>query len=132
MRFFAFVVFLQVSNGAMGFSPVVSNSSNPPRAALFAATANQNDFNPRSVGIALTLALGWAVGSSPSLAAPGLADPSPNHHFAKTSSTFIVALSDSDFADFSLPSYAEVSAAGINTNLKGSKILFSDSFAASR
>ena len=83
MRFFAFVVFLQVSNGAMGFSPVVSNSPNPPRAALFAATANQNDFDPRAAGIALILALGWAVGSSPSLAVPSLDDPSPSHHLPR-------------------------------------------------
>jgi hypothetical protein len=82
MRFLAFVLFLQVSNGAMGFSPVV-NSPNPPRAALFAATANQNDFDPRAADIALTLALGWVVGSSPSLAVPSLDDPSPSHHLPR-------------------------------------------------
>ncbi len=99
MRFLEFALFLQVSNGATGFSPVV-NSPNPPHTALFAATTNQNDFNPRAAGIALILALGWAVGSSPSLAVPSLDDPSPSHHFAKMSSTFIVALSDSNFAVF--------------------------------
>jgi hypothetical protein len=41
--------------------------------------------------------------------------------------TLTVALSDSDYADFSLPSYKEVSSAEINTNLKGSKQIFSDS-----
>lgn len=38
-----------------------------------------------------------------------------------------MALSDSDYADFSLPSYKDVSSAEINTNLKGSKQIFSDS-----
>ena len=38
----------------------------------------------------------------------------------------VVSLSDSDYADFSLPSYEEVSSAEINTNLKGSKQIFSD------
>jgi hypothetical protein len=131
MRSFAIVLLIQsISNGATGFSPV--NSLNPSRSALFAVGNNQKDFDPRAAGIALALTLGWAVGSSPSLAFPSLADPSPSNHMAKTSSTFIVALSDSDFADFSLPSYQEVSAAEINTNLKGSKQIFSDGFAASR
>ena len=41
--------------------------------------------------------------------------------------TLTLSLSDSDYADFSLPSYKEVSSAEINTNLKGSKQIFSDS-----
>lgn len=40
--------------------------------------------------------------------------------------TLTVSLSDSDYADFSLPSYEAVSSAEINTNLKGSKQIFSD------
>ena len=40
--------------------------------------------------------------------------------------TLTVSLIDSDYADFSLPSYEAVSSAEINTNLKGSKQIFSD------
>ena len=38
--------------------------------------------------------------------------------------------SDSDFADFSLPSYQDVANAEINTNLKGGKELMGDQYKA--
>jgi hypothetical protein len=51
-----------------------------------------------------------------------------NNNYSMMSSipTLTVSLSDSDYADFSLPSYEAVSSAEINTNLKGSKQIFSD------
>lgn len=100
--------------------------SNPSRSALCATNADGRklDFQHKAASFAATLALGWAVGASSSLAAPTSSnDWTPA---SGVSSSFVVALSDSDFADFSLPSYQDVSAAEINQNLKGGKQLFGE------
>lgn len=114
-----------------GFSPVktvprhdVSNL----RSALYAANDGRDEvsFQRKMTGIAATLALGWSVGMSSSIAAPkSNLDWTPSVSNGGGSG-FVVALSDSDFADFSLPSYQEVNAAEINTNLKGGKQLFGE------
>jgi hypothetical protein len=128
MRSFIAVLFIQC---VTGFSPVSSSSS--ARSALFATDHHNDYFDSRPMGIALTtFALGWAMGSYPILAAdhPSLSSTNNNDNYSMMMGsipTLTVALSDSDYADFSLPSYKEVSSAEINTNLKGSKQIFSDS-----
>ena len=82
-------------------------------------------------GIAATLALGWTVGVGSSIAAPAtiplVSDwTSPSTPSSSSSSTVVVAMSESDYADFSLPSYKEVTTAEVNTNLKGGKQLFGE------
>jgi hypothetical protein len=127
MRSFIAVLFIQ---SVTGFSPVSSSSA---RSALLATNHHNDYFDSRPMGIALTtLALGWVMGSNPILAVdhPSLSNNKNNDNYSMMMGsipTLTVALSDSDYADFSLPSYKEVSSAEINTNLKGSKQIFSDS-----
>ena len=127
MLSFIAVLFIQ---SVTGFSPVSSSSA---RSALFATNHHNDYFDSRPMGIALTtFALGWAMGSYPILAAdhPSLSSTNNNDNYSMMMGsipTLTVALSDSDYADFSLPSYKEVSSADINTNLKGSIQIFSDS-----
>ena len=71
------------------------------------------------------------MGSNPILAFdhPSLSSNNNNNNYYSmmiSIPTLTVSLSDSDYADFSLPSYKEVSSAEINTNLNGSKQIFSD------
>jgi len=95
------------------------------------SSAHKDYFDPRPA--ILTFAFGWAMGSNPILALdhPSLSSSNnnDNNNYSMMSNipTLAVSLSDSDYADFSLPSYKEVSSAEINTNLKGSKQIFSDS-----
>jgi len=76
--------------------------------------------------IAATVAvLGWSACSGSSIAYSPVESSSIDLSDRVGGSSVVVAsYSESDFADFSLPSYQEVSAAGINTNLKGGKQLF--------
>mmetsp|Transcript_13212 Transcript_13212/g.19958 ORF Transcript_13212/g.19958 Transcript_13212/m.19958 type:complete len:190 (-) Transcript_13212:977-1546(-) len=129
MRSFAFL--LSVQSLCTGFSPVKNSPQHHhvlPSPSALRATNNgrEVDFQHKLAGIAATLALGWTVGVSSSIAAPTTTTTSSNEWTTGSSSSFMVALSDSDFADFSLPSYKEVSAAEINTNLKGGKNLFGE------
>ena len=102
------------------------------RSALRAANdarEGEVDFQQKVAGIAATLALGWTMGVGSSIAAPTtitLGSDWTSSTPSSSSSTLVVALSESDFADFSLPSYSEVSAAEVNTNLKGGKQLFGE------
>ena len=128
MLSFIAVLFIQ---SVTGFSPVSSSSA---RSALFANNHHNDYFDWQPMGIALTtLGLSWAMGSNPILAVdhPSLSNNNRNNDnysmMMGSIPTLTVALSDSDYADFSLPSYKEVSSAEINTNLKGSKQIFSDS-----
>jgi len=130
MRSFAFLGLGLQCLVCSGFSPVKTaprhDVSNPSRSALCATNDDRGvDFQRKVAGIAATLALGWAVGASSSIAAPALInDWTPASSGA--SSSVVVSFSDSDFADFSLPSYKEVSSAAINTNLKGGNQLFGE------
>eukprot|EP00978_Attheya_sp_CCMP212_P042316 scaffold255728_cov51-Attheya_sp.AAC.1 len=134
MKSFAFLLSLQSLSHCTGFSPVKSppHVSNPSRSALYATNVDGRklDFQHKAASIAATLALGWAVGASSSLAAPTSSNDWTPASSGGGSSSFVVALSDSDFADFSLPSYQDVSAAEINTNLKGGKQLFGEAVIA--
>ena len=103
-----------------GFSPP-HRTSKLSRSALCAA----NELH-KGASAAVAVALGWVMASTPSLAVPLDEMPTATVTSTSSSSTFVVALSDSDFADFSLPSYQDVAAAEINTNLKGGKMLFSE------
>ena len=155
MRFFFFAFVLQqtVSHYCNGFSTysatttssshqsVDGRMSNPSSSSLFVATDGNHQqeeaVNKVAVSIATTTAataftLGlWAMNASPSLAEP-LANPMPAVISSSSSSSFVVAgYSESDFTDFSLPSYKDVSAAEINTNLKGGKLLFGEEASSS-
>lgn len=128
MRSFTLVLSLQSLSHCAGFSLVTTpphHVSNP--SALFATNGDgrQGDFHHKAASIAATLALGWAVGASSCLAAPSSSNDWTTSA-SSTSSSFVVALSDADFADFSLPSYQDVTASEINTNLKGGKLLFGE------
>ena len=149
--FFAFVLQQTVSHNCNGFSSTYSATttssshhsvdgriSNPSPSSLFVATDGNHQqeeyVNKVAVSIATTtaattLTLGlWAMNASPSLAEP-LTNPTV---ISSSSSSFVVAgYSESDFTDFSLPSYKDVSAAEINTNLKGGKLLFGEEASSS-
>lgn len=88
-------------------------------------------FQRKVTGIVATLALGWSLGVSSGVAAPASTHDWTPSVSSGGGSSFVVAYSDSDFADFSLPSYKEVSAAEINTNLKGGNQLLGEPAAAS-
>ena len=130
MRFAIFLaLLLQSMLCCEGFSPLSQNAKTKlSRSALFATNEREQqkqvDLQQKAAQIAATLALGWAVGASASFAAP----PSNNDWSSATmaSSNIVVALGDSDFADFSLPSYEETSKADVNTNLKGGKYLLGE------
>ena len=141
-----------------GFSPLVQvqhkNNNNGLSAAtekerqpsLFAITHHHNDNSDERVVIQLpnkvatiaattTLALSLItiMGASSSVAAYDYHQSLPTTTITSssiTSSTIQVgaSYSESDFADFSLPSYSDVASAEINTNLKGGKDLLDDQY----
>ena len=140
-----------------GFSPLVQvqhkNNNNGLSAAtekerqpsLFAITHHHNDNSDERIVIQLpnkvatiaattTLALSLTMGASSSVAAYDYhQSPLPTTTITSssiTSSTIQVgaSYSESDFADFSLPSYSDVASAEINTNLKGGKDLLDDQY----
>mmetsp|Transcript_16905 Transcript_16905/g.48572 ORF Transcript_16905/g.48572 Transcript_16905/m.48572 type:complete len:193 (-) Transcript_16905:92-670(-) len=128
MKSIAFVLSLSLQSVSfsVGFSPLATQKAHKSSrgSELFAADGQEVDHLQRKVAhIAATLALGWAVGAGSSHAAP----LSSNDWSSTTSSSsFVVALSDNDFADFSLPSYGEATKAEVNTNLKGDKYLLGE------
>ena len=138
MRSFALI--LSVQGLCTGFSPVKTTRHNDvlARSVLRAtndAREGEVDFQlqRKVAGIAATLALGWTVGVGSSIAAPTTiplgsdwTSPSTPLSSSSSSSTLVVAMSESDYADFSLPSYKEVTTAEVNTNLKGGKQLFGE------
>lgn len=128
-----------VSHGVVGFSPTQRYPSGPTLtsrsspAALFATTdvdvtskeTKKVDPLQHVATIAATLALGWTIGTAPSVAYDYSTPTS-----AMTSSSVQLGgnYKDSDYADFSLPSYQETVAAELNSNLKGGKELLGDDY----
>ena len=87
---------------------------------------------PNIAGFATALMLGWGVASSASVAAS--INPSLDYSFMSTTSSSITVaaldkVSDSEIADFSLPSYGAVVAAEKNSNLKGKNNLLGEEYA---
>lgn len=78
----------------------------------------QTDTKKRAATFAATVALGWGVAS-----AGAFAGTLPASTPSVASSTVTIS---KEYADFSMPSYAETTAATINTNLKGDKFLLGD------
>ena len=141
-----------------GFSPLVQvqhkNNNNGLSAAtekerqpsLFAITHHNDNSDERvvvqlpnkvaTIAATTTLALSLItiMGASSSVAAYDYhQSPLPTTTITSssiTSSTIQVgaSYSESDFADFSLPSYSDVASAEINTNLKGGKDLLDDQY----
>eukprot|EP00542_Grammatophora_oceanica_P017327 CAMPEP_0194048470 /NCGR_PEP_ID=MMETSP0009_2-20130614/27374_1 /TAXON_ID=210454 /ORGANISM="Grammatophora oceanica, Strain CCMP 410" /LENGTH=205 /DNA_ID=CAMNT_0038694333 /DNA_START=65 /DNA_END=682 /DNA_ORIENTATION=+ len=149
MRSFAILLSLNsIFHGVVGFSHVVPTAltSRTSTSALFAITHHHDsDINPKEMrkvdnplhniaSIAATLALGWTLSISSSIAYDCSPPPTTEVSSSITSTSVQLAgggsYSDSDFADFSLPSYRDVAAAEINTNLKGGTDLLGDEFKA--
>lgn len=92
-----------------GFAPPAARHARPVL-ALSATSNNGNDpkhalpsLQHRAITVVAALALGWGAASGASF-----------------------AVSDSDFADFSLPSYRAATDAAVNSNLKGDKFLLGE------
>lgn len=83
----------------------------------------------RLANVAIALALASTIGASSGIAYE-YSQPSTTASSSMTSSSTQLgaSYSDSDFADFSLPSYQDVASAEINTNLKGGKELMGDQY----
>ena len=153
----AIVISLQsLSYYCNGFSPLVQvqhkNNNNGLSAAtekerqpsLFAITHHNDNSDERivqlpkvatTIAATTTLALSLTImGASSSVAAYDYhQSPLPTTTITSssiTSSTIQLgaSYSESDFADFSLPSYSDVASAEINTNLKGGKDLLDDQY----
>lgn len=99
--------------------------SRPPTAKIDNVNEKEESTNKKPISIALTAALAWTFGTSTSLALPPINLTATS---SGSSSSFVIAAeySNSDFTDFSLPSYQETLSAELNTNLKGGKQLFGD------
>ena len=94
--------------------------------------AKSVNYNPlRIANVAAALALVSTIGASSGVAYE-YSQPSMTASSSMTSSSVQLgaSYSDSDFADFSLPSYQDVANAEINTNLKGGKELMGDQYKA--
>jgi len=148
MRSFAILLSLQcISNGVVGFSsPVVPTSSRSLTSSLFAI--NNDDVNSKKkdiidhqlhnkvASIAATLVLGLTIGTTSSIAYDNYGSLSHKDITVSnnmlTSSSVQVSYSNSDFVDFSLPSYQDVAAAEINSNLSGGKDLLDDKYKTMR
>ena len=148
MRSFAILLLsLQcISNGVVGFSPVVPKSSVSRSSTLFAIN-NDDDVNPKKkdmidhqlhnkvASIAATLVFGLTIGTTSSIAYdsfPSQSNKDITVSSTLTSSSVQVSYSNSDFVDFSLPSYQDVAAAEINSNLSGGKDLLDDKYKTMR
>jgi len=149
MRSFVILLSLQcISNGVVvGFSsPAVPTSSRSLTSSLFAIN-NDDNINSKkdSIGhqlrnkvasIAATFVFGLTIGTTSSIAYdsyPSLSnkDITVSNNML-TSSSVQVSYSNSDFVDFSLPSYQDVAAAEINSNLSGGKDLLDDKYKTMR
>ena len=150
----AIVISLQsLSYNCNGFSPLVQHKHNNgllaatemqmQQSSLFAITHQHNDdCDERAVQLpkvstvaaaALALSLTMMMGASSSIAYDyqHSQDTTTSTTSSVTSSTIqlgAASYSESDFADFSLPSYSDVASAEINTNLKGGKELLDDQY----
>ena len=141
---FSPLVQVQHKNNNNGLSAATEKERQP---SLFAITHHHNDNSDERVVVQLpnkvatiaattTLALSLItiMGASPSVAAYDYhQSPLPTTTITSssiTSSTIQLgaSYSESDFADFSLPSYSDVASAEINTNLKGGKDLLDDQY----
>ena len=149
MRSFAILLSLQcISNGVVGFSsPVLpTKSSRSLTSSLFAN--NNDDVNPKKkdvidyqlhnkvASIAATLLLGLTIGTTSSIAYDGYPSLSNTDitvsNNMMTSSSVQLSYGNSDFVDFSLPSYQDVTAAEINSNLSGGTDLLADKYKTMR
>ena len=154
----AIVISLQsLSYYCNGFSPLVqvqhkyninglsAATEKERQPSLFAITHHNDNSDERIVQLpkvattiaattTLALSLITIMGASPSVAAYDYhQSPLPTTTITSssiTSSTIQLgaSYSESDFADFSLPSYSDVASAEINTNLKGGKDLLDDQY----
>ena len=82
--------------------------------------------NKLPIASVVAAALAWAVGTSPSLASPPIVLTTTSGGGGSSSLVVAAEYSNSDFTDFSLPSYQETLSAEPNTNLKGGKQLFGE------
>lgn len=150
MRSFAILLSLQcISNGVVGFSSVLRTSISRSSASSLFAINNDDDVNPKKkdmidhqlhnkvASIAATLVFGLSIGTTSSIAydsyplLPSNKDITVSNNML-TSSSVQVSYSNSDFVDFSLPSYQDVAAAEINSNLSGGKDLLDDKYKTMR
>ena len=149
MKSFAILLSLQqcISNGVVGFSPVLSSTSRVSRSSTSSLFAiNNADVNSKKdsidhqlhnkvASIAATLLFGVTIGTTSSIAYdtyPSLSNEDIISSSTLTSSSVQVSYSNSDFVDFSLPSYQDVAAAEINSNLSGGKDLLDDKYKTMR
>ena len=145
MRSFAILLSLQcISNGVVGFSSVVPKSGVSRSSTLFAI--NNDDINSKKdsihqlhnkvASIATALVFGLTIGTTSSIAYDSYPSLTSNKDIISsstlTSSSVQVSYSNSDFVDFSLPSYQDVAAAEINSNLSGGKDLLDDKYKTMR
>ena len=149
MRSFAILLSLQcISNGVVGFSSVLPTSS-VSRSLTSSLFANNNDdLNPKKkdsidhqlhnkvASIAATLVFGLTIGTTSSIAYdsyPSLSNTDITvSNNMMTSSSVQLSYDNSDFVDFSLPSYQDVTAAEINSNLSGGTDLLADKYKTMR
>jgi len=145
MKSFAILLSLQcISNDVVGFSSGLPTSSRSLTSSLFAI--NNDDINSKKdsihqlhnkvASIAATLVLGLTIGTASSIAYDNYGSLSHKDITVSnnmlTSSSVQVSYSNSDFVDFSLPSYQDVAAAEINSNLSGGKDLLDDKYKTMR
>ena len=149
MRYFAILLSLQcISNGVVGFSSVVPKSSVSRSSTLFAI--NNDDINSKKndsidhqlqnkiTSIAATLVFGLIIGTTSSIAYDSYPSLTSNKDIISSSTLtsssvqLSASYSSSDFVDFSLPSYQDVAAAEINSNLSGGKDLLADKYKTMR
>ena len=149
MRSVAILLSLQcISNGVFGFSPVLPTSSRSLTTSLFAIN-NDDNINPKKdsidhqvhnkvTSIAATLVFGLTIGTTSSIAydnyplLPSNKDIISSSTLTSSSVQLSASYSNSDFVDFSLPSYQDVAAAEINSNLSGGKDLLDDKYKTMR
>ena len=151
MRSFAILLSLQCiyNGGVVGFSPAVPTmtTSSPSSTSSLFAINDYDDISSKNTKvdyhhplhnkiakITATLALGLTIGTSSGIAydnnnySPNNAEIVSSNMMTSSSVQLSASYSDSDFADFSLPSYQDVTAAEVNSNLSGGKDLLGDEF----
>ena len=149
MRSFAILLSLQcISNGVVGFSSVLPTSNSLSRSSTSSLFANKNDdvnskkdsidhqLHNKVASIAATLVFGLTIGTTSSIAYdsyPSLSNTDITvSNNMMTSSSVQLSYDNSDFVDFSLPSYQDVTAAEINSNLSGGTDLLADKYKTMR
>lgn len=108
------------------------SDSSPPYFALKKEDVLANT-KKKANNFMAAVVLSWGVAASACLAANVNMDVSDTTSLIPTDShslyadtSLMVALSDKDFADFSLPSYSEAVQSETNSNLKGEKFLLGE------